>query len=412
MADHEGIRRPNDPRRDDDDEQSTADMLEELLQARRKTNGAAGHPVTPLMWSDTSAWDDSRPAPQEWTVPDLIPANEVCLFSGAGGGGKSTIAFHLCCAHAIGATWLNWEPKQGPSFLVDCEDHLNVLWRRGASICDLYGTSFKALREGGLHLLSRHGNPDNLFATADRANKLVPTTFYQQVLAEAAKIRPVQIVLASSANLFAGSEIDRSQVTQFVGMLNQLAVTSGGSVILISHPSLAGMANSSGISGSTGWHNTVRARMYLEGVKAKQGGTNNGDPAEESEEIESDLRRLKFLKNQYGPAAEEVTLRWRNGMFLPPTVATDFEKAARVAEAEPILMTGLRKRMAAGGKLSGDDNARNYAPRVIAKEPEARKAKITQGDLKAALEGLLGNGRIKVVEYGPPSHRMTRIEPA
>ncbi|HSR79637.1 MAG TPA: AAA family ATPase, partial [Hyphomicrobiaceae bacterium] len=357
-------------------------------------------------------WDDSMLGPQQWTVPDLIPTKEVCLFSGTGGGGKSTIALHLCAAHALGLNWLNWGPVQGPSIFIDCEDHIDVVRRRLTAVIQLYDKRFADLQAGGLHLLSRHGNPDNLFATADRSGKLVPTTFYQQVLADAARIKPVQIVLASSANIYAGSEIDRSQVTQFVGMLLQLAVASGGSVILISHPSLAGMANSSGISGSTGWHNTVRSRMYLEGVKAKQGGLNNGDPAEEAEEIDSDLRRLKFLKNQYGPAAAEVVLRWRSGMFLPPSVPTDFEKAARTVQAEPVLMTGLRRIMAAGGNLSGDLSAKNYAPRVIAKEPEASAAKVTLKDLKAALVSMLASGKIKVVTFGSPSHRRSRIEPA
>ena len=47
------------------------------------------------------------------------------------------------------------------------------------------------------------------------------------------------------------------------------------------------------------WH-------YLTSVKAKDG-----------EQPEGDLRELQFKKNQYGPAAESIVLRYQRGLFLP-----------------------------------------------------------------------------------------------
>jgi hypothetical protein len=33
--------------------------------------------------------------------------------------------------------------------------------------------------------------------------------------------------------------------------------------MLLSHPSLTGINSGTGLSGTTGWHNSVRARMYF-----------------------------------------------------------------------------------------------------------------------------------------------------
>jgi RecA-family ATPase len=68
------------------------------------------------------------------------------------------------------------------------------------------------------------------------------------------------IGIASSACGFAGNENDRGQVQQFVGMLTKLAIAANGAVQFVSHPSLTGIASDSGISGTTQWHNAVRAR--------------------------------------------------------------------------------------------------------------------------------------------------------
>ena len=51
--------------------------------------------------------------------------------------------------------------------------------------------------------------------------------------------------------MLAGNEIDRSQVRQFVGLMRKLAIAANGSVVLLAHPSLAGISSGTGLSGST-----------------------------------------------------------------------------------------------------------------------------------------------------------------
>ena len=113
--------------------------------------------------------------------------------------------------------------------------------------------------DDGLHLMSFVGR-DAVLATVSRTGKVEPTRLYGQILEAAGDIRPKMIGIASSANVFAGTENDRSQVQQFVALLTRLAIAANGSVQLISHPSLTGINSDSGLSGSTAWHNAVRAR--------------------------------------------------------------------------------------------------------------------------------------------------------
>src|SRR5262249_4264691 len=138
--------------------------------------------------------------------------------------------------------------------------------RRLAAVTAHYGVTFNDLIAGGLHLISLFGQ-DAVLATASRSGKIEPTALYGQILEAVRDIKPVTIGIASSANVYAGSEIERSQVQQFVGLMTRLAIAANGSLVLISHPSLTGISSESGISGSTQWHNAVRARFYIRGIK-------------------------------------------------------------------------------------------------------------------------------------------------
>ena len=243
-------------------------------------------PPPPLPFISTATWD-SEPVPQQqWTVLNRIPRRQVALFSGEGAAGKSTIQLQLSAAHVLGKEWLGTLPEQGPALFIDAEDDVDVLHRRLAAIAKHHGATFADL--SGLHLISLVGR-DAVMATASRSGKIEPTPLYKQILDAAGAIKPVTIGIASSANVFAGSELDRNQVQQFISLLTGLAIAANGSVMLISHPSLAGIANDTGLSGNTQWHNAVRARCYLKSVKPDAG-----------EQADSDLREI-VLRKQLRP---------------------------------------------------------------------------------------------------------------
>lgn len=71
------------------------------------------------------------------------------------------------------------------------------------------------------------------------------------------------VIIDTAADTFAGNEISRIQVRNFINRaLRVIATRLGATVILTSHPSRAGMSDGTGMSGSTAWNNSVRSRLY------------------------------------------------------------------------------------------------------------------------------------------------------
>jgi RecA-family ATPase len=236
-----------------------------------------------------------------------------------------------------------------------------------------------------------------------RSGRIEPTRLYRQLLEMAGDIKPVLIAIASSANVFSGNELDRMQVQQFIGLLTKVAMRSGGGLVLIAHPSLTGIITDTGISGSTQWHNAVRARMYLRGA---------GDPAKANgqESATDSLRKLECRKNQYGPFSSSVTMRWDAdaGLFLPVGIA-DFaaaerSKAERLEKVKEVFIAILRRYQKQNGKAN-DRAGANYAPNKFFKEKEAMEAGCSKEDLAQAMLDLLRGERIYVEESGRPSHK-------
>lgn len=229
-------------------------------------------------------------------------------------------------------------------------------------------------------------------ATVDRSGKVAPTPFYKQILSAAGDIKPKITVLASLANMFTGSENDRSQAQQFVSLLTEIAIVSGGAVVLIAHPSLTGIASQSGISGSTAWFNSVRAQMYLRAIDDK-----------DEEQPSSDLRVLEFKKNQYGKIEDTQQLTYRNGLFVPVGTA-NVEQLAREHRVNETFLTLLRRFCATHRPVSPNARSGNYAPDQFKPESEALAIGATRKELEAAMRRLLASKAIEIRNFGKPSN--------
>src|SRR5664280_1203804 len=178
---------------------------------------------------------------------------------------KSIIELMKSVAHVTGKDWLGSMPEHGPAFYIGAEDEEDELRRRLESIAKHYGTSFKELIEGGLYLKCLLGQDATLCAANGKSGRVEVTGLYRQIYEAAADIKPKNISIDTLSRAFAGNEIDRVQVYAFAMHMQALAMAANGSVTVLSHPSLAGMASGSGISGSTAWHGAFRFRAYLRG---------------------------------------------------------------------------------------------------------------------------------------------------
>jgi RecA-family ATPase len=195
-------------------------------------------------------------------------------------------------------------------------------------------------------------------------------------------------------DVYAGDEINRNQTTQFVKLLQHMAIKARCSVAILAHPSNAGMATGSGLSGSTGWHNKVRSRLYMRSPTTTKG-----------EEIDSDVREIQFLKNNYGRQGDSIQIRWENGVFVPESGPASFERIARDQDDEHRFLDLLAKYDSQGRRVSHKPKANNYAPNAFA----AEKTGIPIKRFERAMERLFEAKKIHVQVYGPPSKLTERL---
>jgi RecA-family ATPase len=223
---------------------------------------------------------------------------------------------------------------------------------------------------------------------------------YSQLYEAAGDIKPKNISIDTLSRAFAGNEIDRVQVYAFAMHMQALAKVAGGSVTVLSHPSLAGIASGSGISGSTAWHGAFRFRQYLKGTKAEGG-----------EQPDTDLRELEFKKNQYGPIGESIVLRYQRGLFLPEAGVSNLDKAERAAKACEVFLDILQRFAREGRNVSEKMKAPNSAPTAFTGEAEAKKYRFKKPDMEQAMRDLFLAKKIHIEQYDRPSRGLYRLAP-
>jgi len=358
---------------------------------QRNTNGAG----KPPRWIDMSNWDNDPVPERKWAIKDRVPLNQAGLFSGEGGAGKSIIELMKDVAHVAGKDWFGSMPEPGPAFYIGAEDDEDELHIRLATIAKHYGVSFKELIDCGLHVLCLLGEDATLCRTS-RDGKVETTALYHQLCEAAGDIKPKNISIDTLSRAFAGNEIDRVQVYAFAMHMQAMAMVAGGSVTILSHPSLQGISSGTGISGSTAWHGAFRFRQYLKGIKPSDGDQPDGD-----------LRELEFKKNQYGPTGETIALRYQRGLFLPEPGISNLDQAARAQKAEEIFLGLLARYDREGRNVSDKPTAPTYAPASFYKEREI--SGIRKEDLASAMRRLFAAGKIHVEAYGRPSRPMARL---
>jgi RecA-family ATPase len=349
--------------------------------------------LSKLDFLDPTTWAGQPIPPRRWLVPHRIPLANVTMLNGDGAAGKTTIALQLAAATVRGTDWLgSVVDEPGKAIFFTAEEDSDEIHRRLEAIVAHQAIGFADL--AGLHLLCMPG-ADPVFGAADKAAVIRATPLFESLIKAASEIRPTLIAIEAAADVFAGNENNRSQVRQFLGLLRRLAVTTGAAVLLIAHPSLTGLASGSGTSGSTAWNNSVRSRLYFTSTKAKDG-----------DEPDGDVRELKVMKSNYGPAGEIVRLRWQRGVFVPEGGPSTLARIAVEAEIDEAFLRCLDAKSAQGIAVV-PTKGRGYAPSVFEAMSQANGFKSRA--LALAMERLLSAARIRVETSGPRSKLRSAI---
>jgi KaiC/GvpD/RAD55 family RecA-like ATPase len=265
----------------------------------------ADTPAAQLAFKASSLAADPAP-PREWLVKGMFPMGQVTILNGDGGIGKSLLAKQLAVSTALGVSWLGHEVRQGPAIFFTAEDDRDEIHRRLENITRETGETMESLSD--LHIMSLAGM-DAVLAAVELNKLMRPTPLFRRLEAAIGRIRPALVVIDTLADVFGGNEIERAQVRQFIGLLRGLAIKYACAVLLLAHPSVAGMANGSGSSGSTAWNNSVRSRLYMTRPKAKS----------EDDESDPHLRELTVMKANHGPTGGKISLRYQSGIFVNET---------------------------------------------------------------------------------------------
>lgn len=334
--------------------------------------------------------------PLNWLINSMIPAGTVTLLSGDGGSGKSLLALNLAISVASGGKlkWLNYQPAQGSALYIGAEDDMNEIHRRISRLtAGNFDLEYNDLKD--LHIASL-ANRDALLSIVDpKTNTLYPSPLYQQIVTKVDAERPSLVVLDTLADLFPANENDRASARQFIGQLRKMAVDFDTTVVLLSHPSLSGMASGSGTSGNTAWSNSVRSRLYLQRI------------TEDGYEPDKTARKLTVMKSNYGEVGIEILMNYNDGFFEADKTTDSLDRVAMDNKADRVFLRLLETHTAASVKLSPNYTSNNSAATIFSRSND--RESVTKKQFMAAQERLILKKEIKIEEEGSPSRRVKYI---
>ena len=282
--------------------------------AESPTSGGDTTPLAEHDGSFTAASVRGPIAPRQWVLDGWFPARTVAMLFGAGGVGKTLMMQQLANCVAQGKPFMGIETMEMPVLSVMCEDDAEEVKRRQLNINEWMGVDEFGEGPEDLHLWPRVGD-DNVLVTWPNGGKDEPGAFYEQLCAKVAAVKgdadSVLVILDTAADMFGGNENERRTVNTFLKTyLGSICINFNATVILLAHPSLSGLKSSSsnspptGLSGSTAWENSVRARAYL---------------AREADS--DDIRILSRKKSNYSDISgdSDIKLIWENGVLVIPS---------------------------------------------------------------------------------------------
>ena len=252
---------------------------------------------------DLEAMEESAPAPPQFILPDWLPAGYATLLAGHGGVGKSAIALHLAVCIAGGLPFFGMTVSRRFVLYLSCEDRDSVLHWRLARICSYLGVSLGSLR-GWLNVFDLVGRDSVLWERDPRTGYTLTYAYGQ--LAEQMHSQGTEVLIVDGvSDTFAGGENVRHEVKRYINALIALIPKERGAVLLLGHiakPNTVAVRTTEGYSGSTAWHNAVRARWYLYPEAAR---TEDGSETDRTGDL-----ILELQKSNLGRIDQSMRFTW------------------------------------------------------------------------------------------------------
>ncbi len=187
--------------------------------------------------------------------------------------------------------------------------------------------------------------------------------------------------------MFGGNENDRNHVRQFVSrVLGSIAQKINGAVLLCAHPSRTGLNKGAdgaeGDSGSTGWSNSLRSRLFL-----RTPSLDNGEVPDPN------ARVLQRKKANYATRNDEIKLCWRNGVIEPEVPVSPGATAFGKIDVKDVFVALLDEFATAKRNVSADALLPAiFAPRIFGNLGRHQRHN-TQGRFQPRDGGIVQVGR-------------------
>jgi RecA-family ATPase len=351
------------------------------VPASRSTNAAT--PKCSTRWPsplDLEALAEREPAAPAFLIPDWLPTGYATLLAGHGGAGKSQVALMLAVCLASGRPFFGMPVKRSRVLVIDCEDRENVVHWRLARLCAHLGVDLASLR-GMLDIIDLVGHDAILWASPDREGRALTAAYgalVQRIEAQQSQV----LIVDGISDTFGGNENARSDVKRYVNALLALISPDTGALLLVGHVDKSTAKTSTtgeGYSGSTGWHNAVRARWYLhpETRDSDEGAERTGELL------------LELQKSNLGRTDQSIRLAWDDAahVLAAKTEGTGFVHLDRV-ERERGEETGVLAALLAC-------SARGYVPAAMTGPRTAYNVLSAAAEFPDTLRSAGGKSRFK-----------------
>jgi len=338
------------------------------LVARKQT---AMRPVADLAeWPQPLDLRDMAESPlqrPQFLIADWLPAGYATLLAGHGGVGKSAIGLHMAVCVAMGLPFCGMPTERRRVTYLSCEDRDDVLHWRLAHICNYLGIGIADLH-GWLHCIDLVGCDSILWARNLRTGNTI-TPAFGFLDAHIERYLPEVLFVDGIADTFGGNENAWAEIKAFVNQLLAM-ITLDGALVLLGHvakPTATNSATGEGYSGSTSWHNAVRARWYLY-PETEQDDENTARTRRTGK------RTLELQKSNLGKTDQMLTFAWDDDarMFLPNSTfgGSRIDRKHRDDTEQSGLVLTLTTCCRANIIVPAADRGQRTAFNVLAKRPE------------------------------------------
>ncbi|HXS06274.1 MAG TPA: AAA family ATPase [Rhizomicrobium sp.] len=256
----------------------------------------------------------TNPAPS-FLIDGIVLAGHVNLASGVGGVGKSLLAKQAGLSVSTGKALFGRQVSQMPVLSVNYEDDLGTERKRLEAACAELDTQ---LETAPIDFWCLAGHDAPLAYVEDNGDWRRGPFLPHLEARLAAYEQPIFLILDNVADVAVLDETKRGAVNAFIKkVLGRLCERYGATILLITHPSKAALADGSGYAGTTAWNNAVRQRLSLEWP---------------TDAMTGDRRILKIAKSNYGQTGE-IELFLFKGVFLTREAQAPAEENARLMDA-------------------------------------------------------------------------------